>query len=1049
MVMRTFYIALLLPIFGLVSVSLTADQIDFNRDIRPLLSDNCFRCHGPDEGQRQANYRLDLKRGAFGELEGGGRGIVGGDVAASKLLERIRSQDPNHQMPPPDSGKVLTRAQIDLLHRWIESGASWEEHWSFVAPVRPRQPAIDRTEWIRNSIDTYVLARIESAGESPSGEADQRALIRRVTFDLTGLPPTPSEVETFLRDSAPDAYERLVDRLLDSHRYGEHQARYWMDAARYGDTHGLHLDNERSIWPYRDWVIDAFNQNMSFDQFTIEQLAGDLIPDATLAQRVATGFNRCNVTTSEGGSIDQEYLVRYATDRVETTATVWMGLTAGCAACHDHKFDPLSQREFYQLFAFFFSQTERAMDGNALLPPPSVKTASITQRVKLKRLQQLRDATRAEREKLQAESDKHLAVWADEYRQSAVMPALPTGAVVRATFDENEGDRIDIGQDRSGLIVGTAMWDAGKRGSGLRFDGKTHVDLGDVAAFDKGDAFSGGGWIYPTGKGALTLLSRMEDEQAFRGYDIYLGNNQLFVHFIHHWDKDAIRVNTKRKLTLSSWQHVFVTYDGSGTAAGIHVYVDGQEEELQVTHDRLRGSISTDATLKIGRRTPSAPFQGIVDDVRIYPRVLTDREIQALVGANPIAELLAKSDGDWSSSERWQLLDRFLQQRDANYRGLVDQERRQAELIRRIESSFASTLVMQEMSKPRAAHLLIRGQYDQPGESVKPAVPAILPAMSANMPSNRLGLARWLTSPTHPLTARVTVNRIWQQHFGMGLVKTTEDFGSQGQWPSHPELLDWLAVEFVESGWDVKAIHRRILTSATYRQASIASPAAYQRDPENRLLARGPRFRMDAETIRDNALAVSGLLVEQTGGKSVKPYQPLGLWKAVGYTSSNTAQFQVSEGASLYRRSLYSFWKRTSPPPSMQIFDAPSREVCTVRRPRTNTPAAALVLMNDPQYVEAARQLACRMIAVAESDAERIRHGMLLATARPPAADEQQILQQMLTAYRLRYEQDPAAARQIIAVGVSQHDPSIEANELAAWTLIASTLLNLDETITK
>ncbi|MDG2380675.1 MAG: DUF1553 domain-containing protein [Pirellulaceae bacterium] len=1047
--MRTFYIAFSLPVFGLAVAAATAGEIDFNRDIRPILSDNCFRCHGPDESERQANYRLDVKAVAFGELEGGGRGIVAGDRAASKLLARITTGDTDQQMPPPDSGKVLTRAQIELLHRWIESGATWEEHWSFVAPVRPPLPDIGRSEWTRNPIDSYVLAQIESAGESPSREADQRALIRRLTFDLTGLPPTPSEVNTFLQNSAPDAYERLVDRLLDSPRYGEHQARYWMDAARYGDTHGLHLDNERSIWPYRDWVIDAFNQNMSFDQFTVEQLAGDLLPDATLAQRVATGFNRCNVSTSEGGSIDQEYLVRYATDRVETTATVWMGLTAGCAACHDHKFDPLTQREFYQLFAFFFSQTERAMDGNALLPPPSVKTASITQRVKLKRLEQLRNETRGELKKLRDESDKHLAAWADEYRKSAEMPSLPEGAIVRATFDENEGDRVDLGQDRSGQIVGTVIWDAGKQNSGLRFDGNTHVDLGDVAAFDKGDAFSGGAWIYPTGKGALTLLSRMADDKAFQGYDIYLGNNQVFVHLIHHWEKDAIRVNTKRKLTLSSWQHVFVTYDGSGTAAGVHVYVDGQEEELQVTHDRLRGSISTDATLKIGRRTPSAPFQGIVDEVRIYPRVLTDSEIEALVGANPLVELLAETESDWSSSERQQLLDRFLKRREANYRELADGERQQADQIRRIESSFASTLVMQEMSKPRAAHLLIRGQYDQPGESVGPGVPAILPAMSAAMRSNRLGLARWLTSPTHPLTARVTVNRIWQQHFGIGLVKTTEDFGSQGQWPSHPELLDWLAVELVDSGWDVKAMHRQIVNSATYRQASIASSAAYRRDPENRLLARGPRFRMDAEMIRDNALAISGLLVEQTGGKSVKPYQPLGLWKAVGYTSSNTAQFKASEGASLYRRSLYSFWKRTSPPPGMQIFDAPSREVCTVRRPRTNTPAAALVLMNDPQYVEAARELAGRMITVAGSDVERIRYGLLLVASRPPAADEVQVLQQMLVRYREKYEQDPEAAKQLVSVGASNYDKAIAVNELAAWTLIASTLLNLDETITK
>ena len=1032
-----------------MGASLAAAEIDFNRDIRPILSDNCFRCHGPDAGERQTDLRLDVRESAFAELSSGGHAIVAGEPASSEMIHRIESDDADIMMPPPESGKTLSVEQREMLARWIESGADWQDHWSFVAPRRSSLPTVQVVTWPQNSIDYFTLARMESMGLSPADEADRRTLIRRVTLDLTGLPPTPAEIKQFLTDTEPGSYERLVDRLLESPRYGEHQARIWLDAARYGDTHGLHLDNERSIWPYRDWVIKAFNENMPFDRFTVEQLAGDLLPSPTLSQRVATGFNRCNVTTSEGGSIAQEYLVRYAVDRVETTATVWMGLTAGCAACHDHKFDPLSQKEFYQLFAYFYSQTERAMDGNALIPPPSVKTGTVLQKSKLRRLVRQRDQLRDEQRALRQRSVDALPKWVDEYRRSSTAQAQPAGALLTISFEENDGDQVSAGADRLGQVEGTTMWDAGKVNTGLRFDGDTHVDFGDVAAFDREDAFSFGGWIYPTEMSASTVLSRMNDAQAFRGYDVYLGGGKVFAHLISHWDDNAIRVNTQRKLGLNSWQHVFVTYDGSGKAGGLRIYIDGQPQELEITHDHLRDSIRTDATFKVGRRSGSAPFQGVLDEVTVYDRVLAEDEVLALIGGDPLASIVAMPMEQWTDDQRQQVLERLLVDRNPEYRRLKEALLRQDAQIRRLEGRFSSTLVMQEMSNPRVAHVLKRGEYDQPGEAVEPGVPAVFPAFDPQLPNNRLGLAKWLVEPTHPLTSRVTVNRLWQQHFGIGLVKTAEDFGSQGEWPSHPELLDWLAVEFVKSGWDVKAMHRLMVTSATYRQSADVATDSYREDPDNRLLARGPRHRLDAETIRDQALAVSGLLSEQVGGKSVKPYQPDGLWSAVGYTTSNTANFTQDHGESLYRRSLYTFWKRTSPPPSMQILDAPSREVCVVRRPRTNSPGAALVLMNDPQFVEAARHLAEHLLQQRRTDAARIDYGFERVIARKPTNDERAIVMNMLSAFRTRYQEDPESASQLVGVGESVSQSAGNVGELAAWTLVANTLLNLDETISK
>jgi mono/diheme cytochrome c family protein len=782
---------------GAGSLRAAEAKVDYNRDIRPILSDNCFACHGPDARQRKAKLRLDTRDGAFAELRGGGHAIVPGKIDDSVLIERITADDPSQRMPPAKSRKHLTESQIDLLRRWVAQGASYAAHWSFLAPVRPDLPKVKNAAWPRDPVDGFILARLESVGLQPSPEANKTTLIRRMTLDLTGLPPTPAEVDAFLADTSPNAYEKVVDRLLRSPRYGEHMARFWLDAARYGDTHGLHLDNYREMWPYRDWVIQAFNANKPYDQFVVEQLAGDLLPGATLDQIVATGFNRCHVTTSEGGSIEEEVYVRNVVDRVETTGTVFMGLTIGCCRCHDHKFDPVSSKEFYQLFAFFNSLDGPALDGNAALPAPTVRVPTP---------EQTRQANRAR-----------------------------------------------------------------QRIAALR----QRIDAEVVEAW------------YSKSQAALVLL---------------------------------------RKQLASA------------------------EKELV-----------------------------------------------------------------------------------------------------RIEKQMPATLVFKERPTPKPSYVLKRGEYDQRGEQVGRETPKFLPPLSAKPKHDRLALARWLVSPEHPLAARVEVNRLWQQLFGVGIVRTTEDFGSQGEPPSHPELLDYLAVQFCEEGWDIRKMMKRLVMSATYRQSSRVTKDRLANDPENRLLSRGPRFRLDAEMLRDQALFVSGLLVEKLGGPSVKPPQPAGLWEAVGYTGSNTKNFVPDHGhEKVHRRGLYTFWKRTAPPPEMNTFDAPSRESCIVRRERTNTPLQALLLMNDPQFVEAARTLAER--ALKEGGAtpeERLTFLFRVTTARRPGANE---VSELLAAYRdhvASFRRDQTKAKQLLSVGELKADATLNPSELAAWTMIANLLLNLDEVINK
>ena len=843
---RTLFRLLLLSIPAMTGIVQAGEkEIDFTRHIRPILSAACYQCHGPDSKERQADLRFDRQQSALASREGG-PAIVPGKHAESGIYRRITSNDPESRMPPPDEARQLSPEEIEKIKRWIDEGADWETLWS-LQPVNPSAPPpVQQTVWPRNTVDRFVLSRLEEEGLHPSEEADRETLLRRVTLDLTGLPPTLEEIDAFLADRSEDAYEKVVERLLASPHYGERMAIDWLDAARFADTHGYHVDSQRDMWRWRDWVIESFNNNMPFDQFTIEQLAGDLLPEPTSSNRIASGFNRNHGINFEGGAFAEEFRVEYVVDRVHTTATVFMGLTMKCARCHDHKFDPISQRDYYRFFAFFNSVPERGIDGAIGNAVPVIRFPSEEQQKKLEVFNVALGAKEKELEEYESTAADRAKKWAVARREE--LTQKPEAA------------------------------------------GETDVD--DLVQIDP---------------------ERWTDKQ----------NKKIETYFL------------------------------------------SQEKK----YEKLKSS------------------------------------------------------------------------------------RRQAERDRNnYEGTIPSAMVMQDKSTMRETRLLERGLYDRPGEKVNPGLPAALPPLPAGSEGNRLALARWLVSGNHPLTARVTVNRFWQSLFGTGLVKTSENFGSQGDLPSHPELLDWLSHCFVQSGWDVKELMRLLVTSATYRQSGRLNHRTMDQDPENRLLARGPRFRLQAEMIRDAALSAGGLLVRSVGGRSVKPYQPEGLWEEVafGIKTYGAQEYEQDHGDALYRRSMYTFWKRSCPPPSLVTFDAPDRETCIVRRERTNTPLQALVLLNDPIYIEAARGLAQRAILDGGSTSdERLRYAFRIVTGRHPTPAEAAVLSAELRDRLQAFAADPETAKRLVAIGESQSDASLSAGELAAWTMVARLILNLDETITK
>lgn len=1027
-------------LLALLALPCAAAPPTYDADIRPILADHCFKCHGFDKRRRFMGLRLDTRDGALATLDSGHRAIVPGDPEASELMRRVQAPG-ERQMPPANEAKQLTAAQIETLRAWIANGAAYEPHWSFVAPQRPALPDVSDAGWVRNPIDRFVLARLDAAGLKPSPEADRRSLLRRVTLDLTGLPPTRDELAAFLADPSPEAYEHAVDRLLASPHYGERMALVWLDLARYADTNGYHIDNERSMWPWRDWVIGAYHENLPYDQFLLKQLAGDLVEQPTRDDLIATGFNRNHPINFEGGAIDAEYQAAYVMDRVDTTTTAFMGLTMRCASCHDHKFDPITTEDYYRFYAFFNNIAEQGLDGREGNAAPTIQVPTAAQETARA---QLTDRVKTERERLAAMEDgagERVEAWA---ATRPVSPGIDAGLVVHHPLEA-------VDSLAKTTLAGEGSFEAGRVGQAARLDGKGHLDLGDRGQFERTDAFSYGAWVKPDGDGGMAVLARMDDGNGIRGYDLYLSGDKVYCHIIHTWPENAIRVMSKGGLKKDTWNHVFVTYDGSSKAAGVTVFINGRTSAVDISHDTLTDTIRIDKPLHIGRRNPAAPYRGLVDDVRLYDRRLEAWEVAALAGFPDLGELFAKPAAEWTKDERGRLTVHYLLTNEPAYRALADERDTAQRELDRLNESIVTTMVMRERDEPRQTRVLKRGQYDQPGAKVDPGLPEALPPLPDGAPHNRLGLARWLVDPRHPLTARVAVNRYWQMYFGRGLVTTTEDFGTQGERPSHPELLDWLATEF-EQGWDVKAMQRLIVTSATYRQASRVTPALREQDPQNRLLARGPRFRLPAEFIRDQALAAAGLLNPAIGGRSVKPYQPPGLWEDVAYGAKQySAQtYEQDHGDALYRRSLYIFWKRSSPPPGMQTFDAPEREYCTVRRSVTNTPLQALALLNDPTYLEAARKLAERaMLTAGDDPAAQAAWCFEEVTCRPPTPAELGILRQQYRAQETAYRASPEQAAALLQSGESPVAAGLDPVRLASLATVASVVLNLDEAVTK
>ncbi len=1023
-------------------------KVDFNFHVKPILSDRCFACHGPDNNHREAGLRLDTEGGAFAALtESEGHAIVPGRLEASVAYQRITSDDPEEVMPPPESNLVLTTYEKEVLKKWIEQGAEWKPHWSFTPPEQAELPEAKKADWIANPIDQFVLARLEQEGLKPSFEASREKLLRRVTFDLTGLPPTSEEIAEFLQDDSSEAYEKVVERLLDSPHYGERMAPTWLDASRYADSHGYQDDRPRTMWPWRDWVVNAFNKNLPYDQFITWQLAGDLLPNATYEQKLATGFNRNHAITQEGGVIEEEYLTEYVADRTNTFSTAFLGLTVECARCHDHKYDPISQKEYYQLFAFFNNVPERGqinyLDQS---PEPTMRVQDAELEAKKAFVDSTILVLEDKLQQIEKRPDESFKNW---LANNVIEETVDTETDLIAHFEldvlENEEFRSSDGSLPARMNVALPTKIAlpehvsTKKGKGLQFDGSNFLTLGDIGDFDHYEHFSFGGWIQHTNQHEKRagLFSRRNGEIQRQGYDLTLTtDNRLSLRIIHHEGQQYIEVTTKARISPQQWAHVFATYDGSGKAQGVQLYVDGKAQALTVQQDNLgRNPIQNGNTFLVGhwnhraRSTDTYGFAGgTIDEVRLYHRTLSPLEVQTL----------AETPLDTSEEN---LYHHYL----ASVRQDFQSVNERLAKLRATDVNIPNVMVMQEQEERKPAFILARGAYDAPTDSVNPNTPGALLAFNEKYPQNRLGLAQWLIHEDNPLTARVAVNRFWQMYFGRGLVGTPEDFGNQGDLPTHPELLDWLAVEFRESGWDVKALQKLIVMSATYRQSAEIDPKKYRKDSENLLLARGPNARLTAEMFRDNALAVSGLLVDSIGGKWVKPYQPAGIWKAMANQIGEN-KYRPSKGQGLYRRSLYTYWKRTIPPPTMVMFDAPERTLCAVKRQSTSTPLQSLALLNDPQLVEASRKLAEVMLKENTGDPKlQITHGFRAVTSRVPTEDELEILLSLYEEKQAYYQDQKNEAAKLLQTGEAPYDEQLNSVSLAAMTIVANTLFNLDE----
>lgn len=1041
---------------GSLSNKSIPEVVDFNFHVRPILSDRCYACHGPDEKARKGDLRLDIEEAAFAALDSLEEhfAIYPGDLEKSQMVHRIQSDNPDEIMPPPESNLELSAYEIDVLKKWIEQGAEWKPFWAFNQIEYPEVPKNSDINWGENKIDQFILRKLISEGLHPSQEATKEKLIRRLSFDLRGLPPSLPEIDAFLNDDSDNAYEKLVDNFLSQKTYGERMAMEWLDLARYADSHGYQDDIERSMWPWRDWVINAFNENMPYDQFATWQLSGDLMPDAQYEQKLATGFNRNHKITQEVGVIDEEYRVTYVLDRVNTFSTAFLGLTVECAQCHDHKYDPISQKDYYSLFSFFNSVPEKGrVDygvevANPSLPLPDEKIKELRTYV--------HDLVSSQKQKLANYADSK---WNNESDAQELIKGikkstskLPSGLVAWYPLDHLEDSLVEeVVSKKYGNAVNELIPISGKIAGGVEFMATNYADLKPSKSFNFGKPFTISLWIKSLDGGirGKVLSSRVNEKQS--NFNLSVDNNKVVSFYLGNYkNKTNIQFRSKETIPENKWVHVSITYDGSQKSDGLKLFQDGRLMDLYVTNDNLKGILPAPQNLFLGRNGLNEGIMAAqVDELMLFNRPLSENEIQDLLSFNPLAELVSKEKLTLSDKKR--LFYHQLTQNDPKYR-LLNERLRESKIKkgRTDDIIIKPTMVMADMDTARATFVLGRGQYDAPGEQVYASTPKAVMDFGEQYPKNRLGLAKWLFDSKNPLTARVAVNRYWQMIFGRGIVSTPGDFGSQGDLPSHPELLDWLASEFKNSDWNVKRLLKTMVMSATYRQTVESSSHLQLLDPDNTLLARGPNVRLPAEMVRDNALAVGGLLSNKLGGPSVKPYQPEGLWLEVASGNQSLRKYVQDHEEDLYRRSLYTFWKRTVPPPSMTIFDAPTREQCIIKRGATSTPMQALVLLNDPQFTEASRLLATRMLKEGGgTPEERIKFAFRLATSRLPKEEEVAILNDMLNEEIAHFEDNPNEAEKLLNIGEYFTESNVSPVNLAAHAIVANAILNVAEAIMK
>lgn len=1036
------------------------EELDFNIHVKPILSDRCFACHGPDAANRKAGLRLDVAENAYAALpeHPDKVAIAPKKLANSEIYHRLVSDDPATIMPPPESSLTLTAREKAIIIRWIEQGAEYQAHWAFLKPESPDLPIVQGSDWVQNPIDNFILKKIEDKGWQPTEKAEKEILLRRVSFDLTGLPPSIEEMDAFLADESPDAYEKVVDHLLASPHYGERMATDWMDLARFADTHGYTVDRYRDMSPWRDWVIKAFNENMPYDRFVTWQLAGDLLPNPTREQILATGFNRNHQQNAEGGIVQEEFRVEYVADRANTLGTAFLGLTMECARCHDHKFDPISQKNYFEVFSFFNNVKEAGqISWDNAMPVPTMlltneKVDSIAQFVQDK----IKNKQEAITE-LEQEVEPSFQNWLNNKRPNLQANPYPDNIVAHFNLNTSKiSNRLNPSQKgimKQQHVNNDILPDlqVGKEGKGLLLDGDAWLDLENVGVYDRHERFSIGIWVNIPDELENGVLFHKGIGAALynlRGYHLALENNRLQLMMAHTAPYNAI-IEYVKDFPRNEWMHLTLTYDGSSKAAGLKMYLNGKEANTKVDQDNLYKGIlfnfdgQAEAGLQIGARWRGIGARGTtVDEITVFDTDLMDLEVLQLYNNTAYKALLKKPENELTLQEKNQFKAYYLARFSKQHQQAVQTLQRLYEQHNSTLDTVQEIMVMKEMNQPKQAYILERGQYDMQGEKVFPNTPESVLSMSEDLPKNRLGLAQWLFHEEHPLTARVAMNRLWQQFFEYGLVRTSNDFGNQGELPSHPELLDWLAIEFQTSDWDIKKMIKLIVLSATYQQASQASEQLATEDPNNEFLTRGPSIRLTAEMMRDNVLMASDLMVKKIGGKSVHPYQPDGLWRI------NGTAYKQDKGEKLYRRSLYTIWKRTVPNPTQATFDAPDRANCTVKRQKTSTPLQALVLMNDPVYVEAAKVIGQR-ISEHENTEIGIQQAFRLLTGRRATTEELKLLLALQQSEKVKFEQETNKMNGWLNAGDYVLNDQFDQTTLAANTVVASTIINADAAVVK